>query len=56
MFNRGRRAYLEAHTGDITHGVAGTTEPGDEHLVLPTPTHPHPHQRESEVDMRKSTE
>lgn len=26
--------HLEAHTGDITHGVAAAAETGDEHLVL----------------------
>lgn len=26
--------HLEAHTGDITHGVAAATETGDEHLIL----------------------
>lgn len=26
--------HLEAHTGDVTHGVAGAAEPGDQHLVL----------------------
>ena len=28
--------HLEAHTGDITHSVAATTEAGNEHLILQT--------------------
>lgn len=48
-------AHLEAHTGDITHGVTATTETCNEHLILQASTADRAAQQRSSIHISKTT-